>query len=81
MTGRLVLAAHRQAERLDLVPAEFGAESQVDSNDATAILAEWIRYARFWAGYNPEEMFALKVGGGMLLACVVALWMAIAFLL
>ncbi|HKR89764.1 MAG TPA: hypothetical protein VJS38_16455 [Phenylobacterium sp.] len=81
MTGRLVLAVHRLADRLDLLPSEFDAESRIDRNDATAVLAEWIRYARFWASYNPEEMFALKVGGAMLLAGVLALWLAIAFFL
>lgn len=81
MSDGLVLSLHRLADRLELIPPEFGAHSHVDPDDGRSILAEWIRYARQWASYNPEEVFALKVGGTMLLAGVLLFWLAIAFLL
>ncbi|MDB5444607.1 MAG: hypothetical protein JWP73_2983 [Phenylobacterium sp.] len=59
---RLMLWLHRQAERLDLVPTEFGAETSVDREDAGSLATEWLRQARLWAGYNPEQMLALKAG-------------------
>ena len=60
--ARLVLWLHRQAERADRVPSEFGDETPVDRADARAVAREWLRQARLWAAYNPEQMFALKVG-------------------
>jgi hypothetical protein len=57
-----VLWLHRQADRFDLVPTEFGREAEVDPGDARSVAREWWRQARLWAAYNPEEMFALKVG-------------------
>jgi hypothetical protein len=73
MGDRLVLWLHRQAERLDLVPTEFGDEAPVDRQDAGSVAAEWLRQARLWAGYNPEQMLALKAGA-------VALGVALLFL-
>ena len=49
--------------------------------DYFRLRAEWLRYLRLWSGYNPEEVFALKVGGALLAASIVALWLAIALLL
>jgi hypothetical protein len=60
--GDAVLRLHRQAERMDLVPPEFGQETEVDDTDAGSLAREWLRQARLWAGYNPEEMLALKAG-------------------
>jgi hypothetical protein len=77
----LALAAHRLADRLDLVPSEFGRDSLVDETDARRVRAEWLRCLRLWSAYNPEEVFALQVGGGLLAATLVALWLAIALLL
>jgi len=59
---RLVLWLHRRAERMDLVPPEFGQEAEVDETDAGSLAREWLRQAKLWAGYNPEEMLALKAG-------------------
>ena len=70
---RVVLWLHRQAERLDMVPTEFGDETPVDRQDAGSLVTEWLRQARLWAGYNPEEMLALKAGA-------VALGVALLFL-
>lgn len=75
---RLVLWLHRQAERWDLVPAEFGDETPVDPGDARAVAREWLRQARLWASYNPEEMFALKAGGAALGAALIALVILVA---
>lgn len=69
-----IVGLHRLAVRLDLVPPEFGGEQPVDE---AALFAEWKRYFRLWAGYRPEKVFALKVGGVVLLAGVVALWLGI----
>ena len=74
---RLVLAVHRAADRFDLVPPEFGRESPIDESDARSVRQEWWRYLRLWSAYNPEEVFALKVGGVLLATTVVALWLAI----
>lgn len=75
LRDRAILWAHREAERRDRIPAEFGAASPVDTSDADAVLREWIRQARLWADYNPEEMLALKAGaavlGGALLVLIV----------
>jgi hypothetical protein len=72
-----VLWLHRRAERMDLIPAEFGAESEVDETDARSVIREWLRQARLWAAYNPEEMLALKAGaaalGGALLVLVLVI--------
>lgn len=71
---RAVLWVHRQADRFDLIPAEFGREAEVDDTDAGSIAREWRRQARLWADYNPEEMFALKAGAvGLGLGLVVLL--------
>lgn len=78
---RLVLAAHRTADRFDLVPPEFGRETPVDESDAKSVRREWWRYLRLWSAYNPEEVFALKVGGVLLATAIVALWLAIALVL
>lgn len=61
--GRLIVWLHRQADQLDLVPAEFGDADSVDPNDGGAVVREWLRQARLWAAYNPEGMLALKAGG------------------
>lgn len=60
---KTVLWLHRQADRMDLVPPEFGAERSVDREDAESLVREWLRQARLWAGYNPEQVLALKAGG------------------
>ena len=71
----LVLWLHHQAERFDQVPPEFGEGVSVDPNDAGSVAREWLRQARIWAGYNPEEVLALKAGavalGGMLLVLII----------
>lgn len=59
---KTVLWLHRQADRMDLVPPEFGQEAEVDRESAGSLVKEWIRQAKLWAGYNPEEMLALKAG-------------------
>jgi hypothetical protein len=75
MGERLVIWLHREAQRRDLVPAEFGEREPVDETDAAALVREWTRQARLWADYNPEEMLALKAGaiglGAALLVLVV----------
>lgn len=76
--ARIVLWLHRQAERLDLVPAEFGDETPVDPSDGGALAREWLRQARQWAAYNPEEMLALKAGAALLAAALVALILIVA---
>jgi hypothetical protein len=73
----LVLRGHGLARRFDAIPQEFGAPDGIDEDDPKALRAEWLRQLRLWADYNPEEVFALKVGGGLLLAAVAALWLAI----
>lgn len=60
--GRTVLWLHRQADRMDLVPPEFGREAEVDPGDGGSLLKEWLRQARLWADYNPEQLLALKAG-------------------
>ena len=59
---KTVLWLHRQADRLDLVPPEFGQDSAVDDTDASSLLHEWLHQAKMWASYNPEQMLALKAG-------------------
>jgi hypothetical protein len=59
---RAVLWLHRRVERMDLVPGEFGRDAEVDQTDAGSLAREWLRQAKLWAGYNPEEMLALKAG-------------------
>jgi hypothetical protein len=63
---RAVLWLHRQADRMDLIPEEFGKEAAIDEADGGSLAREWLRQAKLWAGYNPEEMLALKVGGVLL---------------
>jgi hypothetical protein len=71
---RAIIWLHAQAERMDLTPTEFGDEGPVDRGDARSLVREWLRQARLWAGYNPEQLLALKAGavvlGGALLVLV-----------
>lgn len=80
LPGRLLDAAtlklHALAVRLDEVPPEFGDAIPVDQTDPRALRREWLRQARLWATYNPEDVFALKAGalvGGAALLGVVAM--------
>jgi hypothetical protein len=72
-----MLHAHRLADRFERLPPDFGSQGPVDESNARAVLAEWLRCLRLWIDYNPEEVFFLKVGGGLLAATIVALWIAI----
>ncbi|HEV2531613.1 hypothetical protein [Phenylobacterium sp.] len=69
----LVVWLHRQAQRRDLVPAEFGDRDPVDEADATSLMREWTRQARLWADYNPEQMLAMKAGTAALGVALLAL--------
>jgi hypothetical protein len=74
--ARTIVWLHQQADRMDLVPPEFGDEKPVDRADAGSLLKEWVRQARLWAGYNPEQVLGLKVGAvalGVALVLLVAL--------
>jgi hypothetical protein len=73
-----VLQVHRLAERLDLTPLEFGRAEPVDESDASAVFGEWLRLIRLWADYSPEQVFALKAGGALLLIAIVGMWIVIA---
>jgi hypothetical protein len=68
-----ILQCHRLADRFELLPPEFGERAQVDEGDPDAVLAEWVRCVRQWADYSPEQVFALKVGGGLFIATLVGL--------
>ncbi|HEX3699535.1 MAG TPA: hypothetical protein VHV27_02565 [Phenylobacterium sp.] len=57
-----VVWLHRQADRMDLLPSEFGDKAPVDPADADSLLREWLRQLRLWADYSPEQVLALKVG-------------------
>lgn len=57
-----VLWLHAQADRFDLIPAEFGQEAQVDTASARSVAREWLRQLKLWMAYNPEEMLAIKAG-------------------
>jgi hypothetical protein len=70
---KAVVWLHAQAERMDLVPTEFGDETPVDRSDAQLLLREWRRQARLWASYNPEEMLALKAGAVALAVALLVL--------
>jgi hypothetical protein len=70
---RAVLWLHGLADRLDLIPAEFGRDAPVDAADGGALAKEWLRQARLWADHNPEEMLGLKVGAVLLGGALVAL--------
>lgn len=71
--GGAILWLHRQADRLDLVPGEFGDETPVDPGDPWAVAGEWRRQLRLWAAYNPEEVLALKAGAAALGAALIIL--------
>jgi len=73
-----ILKAHALAGRYEVIPDDFGHHGSVDETQARAVLAEWVRCARLWAGYNPEQIFALKVGAGLLLLLIVGLWLMVA---
>jgi hypothetical protein len=70
---RTIVWLHEQADRMDLVPPEFGDGHPVDRADAGSLLTEWARQARLWAGYNPEQVLGLKVGAVALGAALVLL--------
>jgi hypothetical protein len=74
----LVVRAHAMAVRFDATPDEFGKEGEVDETDPHALVAEWRRCLEAWAGYNPEEVFAVKVGVALLAAALFALWVLVA---
>jgi hypothetical protein len=77
LADRLILAAHRLAERLERVPSEFGKAGPVDEGDAGAVANEWLRCLRLWADYNPEELFALKAGAAVLAVVLVGFWLLV----
>jgi hypothetical protein len=73
---RTIVWLHEQADRMDLVPPDFGDEKPVDRADAGSLLKEWMRQARLWRSYNPEQVLGLKVGAvalGLVLIALVAL--------
>lgn len=72
---RIVLGLHRLVERLNLTPPEFGAEPLAD---AATVRSAWRRYLRLWEDYNPGEVFALKVGGVLVLTTIAAVSLATA---
>lgn len=72
------LRAHRLACRWDVTPQEFGRDAPVDEDDPQAVRREWLRQLRLWAAYNPEQVFALQVGAGLLLLLLAGLWIMIA---
>lgn len=77
---KIVVWLHAQADRMDLVPTEFGDADPVDRDDAASLVREWLRQARLWAAYNPEQVLALKAGAvalGIALLVLVALVRAI----
>lgn len=80
LLDRLVLRAHRLADRLEAVPPDFGAEAAVDETDAGAVRREWLRLVRQWADSSPEEVFAYKVGAALLGAALLGLLVLVAAL-
>jgi hypothetical protein len=68
-----VVWLHRQADRMDLVPPEFGDEAPVDASDAKSLLREWLRQVKLWADYSPEQVLALKTGAIALAVALLAL--------
>jgi hypothetical protein len=68
-----VVWLHRQAERLDLVPQAFGEETPVDAGDAKSLAREWLRQARLWADYSPEQVLAIKTGAVALAVALLVL--------
>lgn len=70
---KTIVWLHEQADRMDLVPTEFGEDQPVDRGDAGSLLKEWRHQARRWAGYNPEQVLALKAGGIALALTLLAL--------
>jgi hypothetical protein len=68
-----VVWLHRQADRMDLVPPEFGEETAVDTSDARSLLREWLRLAKLWAAYSPEQVLAIKTGAVALAVALIAL--------
>jgi len=73
---RTIVWLHEQVDRMDLVPTEFGDDAPVDRGDAGSLLKEWLRQARLWAAYSPEQVLALKAGAvalGVALLILVAL--------
>jgi hypothetical protein len=80
LAANAVVWLHDRAERMDLVPPEFGDAEPVDRGDAVSLIKEWLRQARLWADYNPEQVLALKAGAaalGFALLVLVALVRAI----
>lgn len=73
LAAAAILWLHRQADRLDLIPSEFGDETPVDTRDPWAVAGEWRRQLRLWAAYNPEEVLALKAGAAALGAALIIL--------
>lgn len=73
LSDRVVVWLHRQAERADLVPAEFAAGREIDAADAEALRDEWVRQLRLWADHNPEELLAWKAGVAVLGAALLVL--------
>jgi len=70
---RILLAAHRLAERLDMVPPAFGAGRELDMDDAGQVAREWLRQLRRRMADYPEEAFAWKAGAWILGALLVGM--------
>jgi hypothetical protein len=68
-----VVWLHKQADRMDLLPPEFGDEAEVDASDAKSLVREWLRQVKLWAAYSPEQVLAIKVGAVVLAGALLAL--------
>jgi hypothetical protein len=75
---RLILRAHAVAEQCDWLPEGFTDDGPVDPEDAAAVRLAWRRAWRRLLDENPERVFAIKVGGGLLGLALVVLVAAIA---
>ena len=75
--AELALRAHRLADRLDRLPDEFGKAGAVDETNAAEVVREWRRCLARWAADSPEQVFAVKVGAGLLAMAVISLWILV----
>jgi hypothetical protein len=74
----LTLRFHALAESRDWIADTFGEGEPVDASDPAALRRAWLQQLKRAMADNPEQMFAIKVGGGLLTLAVIAILAAVA---
>ena len=74
----LTRRAHALADRCDWIPDTFGEGQRVDAADPAALRRAWMRQLQRAMDDNPEQMFAIRIGAGLLVLATLVILAAVA---